>query len=43
MGTVAFAAPLLPGKTDAWRQWIAEMSGTRSADLADFNTSHGFT
>lgn len=27
MGTVAFAAPLLPGKTEAWRQWIAEISG----------------
>jgi hypothetical protein len=43
MGTVAFAAPLLPGKTDAWRQWIAEMNGPRSAELADFNTRHGLT
>jgi hypothetical protein len=43
MGTVAFAAPLLPGKTDAWRQWMAELSGPRSADLADFSTRHGLT
>jgi hypothetical protein len=43
MGTVAFAAPLLPGKTDAWRDWIAEISGPRSAELADFNTRHGLT
>lgn len=43
MGTVAFAAPLLPGKTDAWRDWIAEMRGPRAAELADFNTRHGLT
>jgi hypothetical protein len=43
MGTVAFAAPLLPGKTEAWRDWIAEMNGPRSADLADFNARHGLT
>jgi hypothetical protein len=43
MGTVAFAAPLLPGKTDAWRAWIAEMNGPRAAELADFNTRHGLT
>lgn len=43
MGTVAFAAPLLPGKTDAWREWIAEMNGPRSAELADFNARHGLT
>jgi hypothetical protein len=38
MGTVAFATPLLPGKTDAWRQWIAEMTDLGSADLADFDS-----
>ncbi|MGH9222904.1 MAG: hypothetical protein ACRD2W_03690 [Acidimicrobiales bacterium] len=43
MGTVAFAAPLLPGKTDAWRQWAAELHGPRSADFAEFNSRHGLT
>jgi hypothetical protein len=43
MGTIAFAAPLVPGKTDAWRQWIAEMNGPRAAELADFSTRHGLT
>lgn len=43
MATVAFAAPLLPGKTDAWRQWIAELEGPRSAEFADLNARHGLT
>jgi hypothetical protein len=43
MGTVAFAAPLLPGKTDAWRRWIAELNGPRAADMADFNSRYGLT
>ena len=43
MGTVAFAAPLLPGKTDAWQKWIAEMNGPRAAELADLNARHGLT
>jgi len=43
MGTVAFAAPVLPGKSDAWRAWIAELSGPRAAELADFNARHGLT
>lgn len=43
MGTVVFGAPLLPGKTEAWRQWIAEIQGPRSSEFADFNTRHGLT
>jgi hypothetical protein len=43
MGTVAFAAPLLPGKTDAWTQWIGELKGPRAAEFADFNARHGLT
>ena len=43
MGTYAVAAPLLPGKTDAWRQWIAEMEGPRAAEFADFNARSGLT
>lgn len=43
MGTVAFAAPLLPGKTDAWRAWMAELNGARAAEFADFNARHGLT
>ena len=43
MATVVVAAPLLPGQTDAWRQWVAELKGGRAAELADFNTRHGLT
>lgn len=43
MGTFAMAAPLLPGKTDAWRKWIAEMEGPRAAEFADFNARRGLT
>ena len=43
MGTYAIAAPLLPGKTDAWRQWIAEMDGPRAAELKDFNERMGLS
>ena len=44
MGTVAFAAPLLPGKTDGWRQFIAELKGPRSPEFAGFNARcHGLT
>lgn len=43
MGTVVFAAPVLPGKTDAWRAWVAEMEGSRSAEFAEFNTRLGLS
>lgn len=43
MGTIAFAAPLLPGKADTWRHWISELNGARSAEFADFNSRHGLT
>ena len=41
MGSVALAAPLLPGKTDAWRAWAGEMNGARSGEFAEFNSRHG--
>ncbi len=36
MGLVAFAGKLAPGKTDEWRQFVAEMHGARQAE---FNAS----
>ena len=31
MAEFSFAAPILPGKTDAWRNAVAEINGARSA------------
>jgi hypothetical protein len=43
MGTIAAAVPLLPGKTDAWRQWASELQGPRAAEFADFNERVGLS
>ena len=34
MAQYAFAAPLLPGKTDHWKRAVAEMHGPRKAEVA---------
>jgi hypothetical protein len=39
----AFATPIMPGKLDAWRSWIDELKGARSADFAASNERHGLT
>jgi hypothetical protein len=39
----AFAVPINPGKEDAWKAWIDEMTGPRKADLDAFNQRMGLT
>ncbi len=41
MGVVL--APIVEGKLDAWKQWIAELNGPRKQGLADFNRRYGLT
>ena len=36
-------APILDGKIDTWKAWIAELNGARSADLKDMNQRMGLT
>ena len=31
----AIAAPILPGKLDVWKEWIAELNGPRAGELDD--------
>jgi hypothetical protein len=39
----AFAIPINPGKEEAWKSWVAEMTGPRKADRDDFNQRMGLT
>ena len=39
----AIAVPVLPGKVDAWRQWLAECQGARKTELEDMNSRFGLT
>ncbi len=39
----AIAVPVLPGKVDAWREWLAECQGARKAELEDMNSRFGLT
>ena len=39
----AFAAPLIPGKLDAWESFVGELNGSRKADFDDFNSRYGLT
>ncbi len=41
MGVVA--APILPGKADAWRAWVDELNGPRKAELEELNARYGLT
>jgi hypothetical protein len=34
---VAMAVPLLPGKVEAWKDWVRECSTTRKHEFEDFN------
>lgn len=33
MKTLAFAVPILPGKTEAWKKWMEELHGLRKQDF----------
>ncbi len=39
----AFATPIMPGKLDAWRSWVGDLKGAKSADFAASNERHGLT
>jgi hypothetical protein len=41
MSLVAFAAPILPGKTDQWRRFIAELQGPRYNDFKASRERYG--
>ncbi len=41
MGVVL--APIVEGKLDAWKEWIAELNGPRSGELKELNERHGLT
>jgi hypothetical protein len=39
----AFAVPILPDKTEAWKTWIGELTGSRKADFDDLNARYDLT
>ena len=41
MGLVV--APIVEGKLDAWKSWIAELKGSRKQDFDDLNKRYGLT
>ena len=43
MASYAFAMPLVPGKTQAWRGYVKEMKGPRSADYKASRKRAGVT
>lgn len=43
MAVDVFAAPILPGKTAAWKEAMAEMTGPRHAEFEDWNRRLGLT
>ena len=43
MASTVFAAPILPGKTDAWKAAIAEISGPRKAEYLQARKTLGIT
>ena len=43
MAVTTFAAPLLPGKTDAWKSAMAEINGARKEEYLQSRRSLGFT
>ena len=43
MGAMAMAAPIVPGKEDAWIDWVGQLTGARKAEFEAFNTRHQLT
>jgi len=43
MASYAFAMPLVPGKTEAWKGYVKEMNGPRSAEYKASRTRAGIT
>jgi hypothetical protein len=43
MNSFALALPILPGKTEVWRHWAAELTGSGLADFEDYRHRAGLT
>jgi hypothetical protein len=43
MPVTTFAAPILPGKTEAWRKAVAEINGPRKAEYEESRRRMGVT
>jgi len=43
MPAVTFNVPILPGKTEAWKQALAEIKGTRNSDYQESRQRMGIT
>ena len=41
MSMIAVAFPILPGKTEAWREWMAEVNGSRREEFDESRRSAG--
>jgi hypothetical protein len=41
MALHAFVAPIMPGKTDEWRRWIAELNGPRKQEFDESRQRFG--
>ena len=41
MSLIAVAFPILPGKTEAWREWMAEVNGSRREEFDESRESAG--
>lgn len=41
MALHAFAAPILPGKTDEWRRFISELNGARKQEFDESRRRYG--
>ncbi|MDH4159591.1 MAG: hypothetical protein OEV62_04985 [Actinomycetota bacterium] len=39
----AMSAPILPGKADQWKAWVAELAGARKAAFEASNARHSLT
>lgn len=39
----AFAVPIKPGKSEVWKTWIGELTGSRKAELEEMNERYGLT
>ena len=43
MSSTVFAVPILPGKTEAWKTAVAEMTGTRRNEYTEARGNIGIT
>ena len=43
MTSFAVAVPILPGKTEEWRRFIAEVTGPRRSETEEYHRRFGFT